>query len=132
MLFRSVVSVTGSATTGSTSAAVTNPDAGTSTTANAFTVNIGPTIISPNSTSKQTIPNNTQATFSITGSNFASGSSVSFSGGFNTPSVTFVDASHLTVTVTAKNGNGNKGTFDLTVTNADGGSATSSGSMVNS
>ena len=52
-----------------------------------------------------------------------SGATVSISGGLNVNSVTFVDLSNLSVNVPAKKGGSAKGTYDLTVTNPDGGSA---------
>ena len=51
--------------------------------------------------------------------------------GFTVVSTTFVSSTQLTVQVTARNGAGFRGTYNLTVTNPDGGTATSVGSIVN-
>jgi hypothetical protein len=66
----------------------------------------------------------------VTGSNFASGAVVSISGGFTVNSTTFVSASELLVKVDAGHGF-EVGTYNLTVTNPDGGSATSEKSIEN-
>jgi hypothetical protein len=69
--------------------------------------------------------------FNIIGTGFVNGATVSISGGFTVNSVTFTSATILSVNVKANAGNPNKGTFDLTVTNPDGGTVTSAQSMVN-
>jgi hypothetical protein len=106
----------------------------TGATSSAFNVTSisAPTITSPTSGSPETVAHGSQATFTITGANFASGAVVTVSGGFTVNTVTWVDASHISVTVTAGNGNNSKGTWALTLTNPDAGTATSSNSMVNS
>jgi hypothetical protein len=89
-----------------------------------------PTITSPTSASPESVPKNSSATFTIVGTGLQSGAAVSIpGGGFTVNTVTWVDASHLSVNVTATN---SRGTYDLTVTNPDGGSTTSTNSMVNS
>jgi hypothetical protein len=110
---------------------VTNPDQGTGTCTGCFTVNAGPTITFPTSSSQKVVANGTSTTFTITGTNFVSGATVSISGGFTVNTLTFVDSSHLSVNVTANNGGGARGSYNLTVKNPDGGSATSVNSMVN-
>jgi hypothetical protein len=80
---------------------------------------------------RQIVPNGTTVPVAIIGSGFVNGATVTISAGFTVNSVTFTDSSHLTVSVKANSGNPNKGTYDLTVTNPDGGWVTSVGSMVN-
>jgi hypothetical protein len=94
-------------------------------------VSTSPTITFPTSSGQETVKHNTCATFTITGTGFKNGAAVTISGGFTINKVTFVDSSHITVNVTAGNGD-DKGTYNLTVANPDGGSITSLNSMVNS
>jgi hypothetical protein len=89
-----------------------------------------PTITSPTSGSPLSVPNNTTQNITVTGTNFASGTTVSIGSGFTVNSVTVVSSTQLTVSVTAKNGNGNKGSYDLTVTSS-GTSVTSQTSIKN-
>lgn len=102
-----------------------------STGASGSTVTV--TIINPTATSQESIKHGNTATFTITGTGFQNGigvTGVTAGTGFTVNTVTWVDAQHLSVNVTA--GNGSKmGTYDLTVTNPDGSTATSKNSMVN-
>jgi hypothetical protein len=125
------ITVASGATTGARDVTVTNPDLGTGSCTGCFTVNAGPTITFPTSSSQKVVANGTTTSFTVTGTNFVSGATVSISGGFNVNSVTFVNSSSLSVNVTARNGGGARGTYNLTVKNPDGGSATSANSMVN-
>jgi len=124
------ITIAAAATTSSRSVTVTNPDTGSGACAACFMVNAGPTITFPTASSQEVVTHNATATFTITGTGFQSGTTVTVSGGFTINSVTYVDASHISVNVTALGG-GFKGTYDLTVTNLDGGSRTSTGSMKN-
>lgn len=123
-------------TVGTSSVTVTVTDAAGATASRILSLTISPqppTITFPTSSSKESIPNGNTATFTITGTLFQSGLTVSIagSGKFQNLSWTFIDSGHISVTVTAQNGNGNKGTSSITVTNPDGGSATSANSIVN-
>jgi trimeric autotransporter adhesin len=114
------ITISAGAATGARNVTVTNPDAGTGTCSGCFTVNTGPTVtsVSPSSVAHSSTQNVT-----VNGTNFASGATVSFSGGVTVNSVTFVDSSHLTVNVTT-GGNSQKGTYNVTVTNPDAGTGT--------
>jgi prepilin-type N-terminal cleavage/methylation domain-containing protein len=121
--------------TGTYSVAISLTDAAGAPASKTLTLKIlsAPAITSPTNSSQQTIPNGNTATFTITGSGFQAGLTVSIAGGgvFTNLSWTFVDSGHISVTVTAKNGNGSRGTSSITVTNPDGGTVTSSNSIVN-
>jgi hypothetical protein len=124
------ITISASATTGAGNVTVTNPDAGNGSCGGCFTVNAGPTITTPTSSSPITVQHGQSTTFTIVGTGFVSGATVTISGGFNiTAGPTFVDSSHVSLTVKANNGQA--GTYNLTVTNPDGGWVTSAGSMVN-
>ena len=112
--------------------ATSNPAYGT-IVSTAFNVTVSaPTITFPTSSNRESVPNGAQATFTVTGTSFASGARVTISSGFTSTSWTWLSLTQISVTTTAKNGNGNKGTDNLTVTNPDGGTVTSTGSIVNS
>jgi hypothetical protein len=126
------ISVESGAGTGARTVAVTNPDGGTDTLPGGFTVNAGPAITSPINAfgSRAKITHNTSGEFKVLGSGFVSGATVSIAGGFSNISVTFVNSGELKVKATAGNGS-QTGRYDLTVTNPDGGSATSKESVEN-
>lgn len=124
------VTISSGATTGSRSVAVTNPDGGSGSCPACFTVNAGPTITFPTATAQEVVTHNQTASFTVTGTGFQSGVAVAISGGFTVTSVAYVDATQITVNVTALGG-AFKGVYDLTVTNPDGGARTSTGSMKN-
>lgn len=66
------------------------------------------------------------APVTISGTNFISGATVSFApGGLAVSNVTFVSSTQINVQVTA--GANGKGTYDIVVTNPDGGTASTSG-----
>jgi len=117
---------------GARTVTVTNPDGGTGSLANDFTVTAGPNITSPTSSisNRVKIAHNNTGEFKILGSGFVSGATVSISGGFTVNLVTFVNAGELKVKVTAGNGS-QTGKYNLTVTNPDGGSDTSEGAIEN-
>ena len=89
-----------------------------------------PTITFPTASAQEVVTHNQTASFTVTGTAFQSGATVAISGGFTITGVTYVDVSHITVNVTALGG-AFKGVYDLTVTNPDGGTRTSTGSMKN-
>ena len=126
------ISVESGASTGARTVTVTNPDGGTDTIAGGFTVNAAPSISSPTSSfgSRVRITHSTSGEFKVLGSGFVSGMTVSISGGFTVNSMTFVNSGELKVKVTAGN-NGQRGAYDLTVTNPDGGWDISEGSIEN-
>jgi len=119
------VIVAGNATVGSRNVTVTNPDTTSATCSGCFTVDLGPTVTS-------LVPSafgpGTTGTITVTGSNFASGIKVGFSGGdVATTSVSVVSSSQLSVGVSVSS-TAIAGTRNLTVTNAtDQGSFTCSG-----
>jgi hypothetical protein len=126
------ITVDSAASTGARTVTVTNPDGGTDTIASGFTVNAAPSITSPTSSfgSRVKITHSTSGEFKVLGSGFVSGMTVSISGGFTVNSTTFVNSGELKVKVTAGT-NGQRGDYDLTVTNPDGGSDTSENSVEN-
>src|SRR5205085_2868642 len=69
---KATITVESAATTGLRNVTVTNPDAGVSS-ASAFTVNAGPTITSPTSSSKVKVKKGNSAEFKVIGTNFVSG-----------------------------------------------------------
>jgi hypothetical protein len=124
------VTISSGASTGGRSVTVTNPDGGSGSCPGCFTVNAAPTITFPTASAQEVVTHNQTTSFTVTGGAFQAGIVVSISGGFTINSVAYVDPSHITVNVTALGG-AFKGTYDLTVTNPDGGSGTSTGSVKN-
>jgi hypothetical protein len=115
------ITISSGATTGARNVNVTNNDGSApATCSGCFTVNSGPTVtsVSPSSVAHGTTQNVT-----VNGTNFASGATVSFSGGVTVNSVTFVDSGHLTVNLTTGNGS-QKGTYSVSVANPDAGTGT--------
>ena len=116
------VSVSTTAATGARTVTVHNLDGGIASLANAFTVNARPTItsLSPNSRAR----GQANQTIVVTGTGFVNGAIVSFSGsGITVVSVTWTDASHLSVKVSVASGAAT-GNRNVTVTNPDQGSFT--------
>jgi hypothetical protein len=116
------VSISATAALGARNVTVRNLDGGTASLANAFTVNARPTItsLSPNSRARGT----SNQTIVVTGSGFAGGAAVTFSGtGITVVSVTWTDASHLSVKINVASGAAT-GNRNVTVTNLDQGSFT--------
>ena len=119
------VSVASTATTGLRSVTVVRPDLGQSTLANAFTVAPLPTITSITPTSRGQGAANQNIT--VTGTNFRSGATASFSGtGITVNSVTVSSATTAVVNITVA-ATATLGLRDLTITNSIGGSVTRAG-----
>jgi hypothetical protein len=110
------VSIASTATTGLRNLTVTNGDGQQVTCSNCFTVNPGPTItsVSPSAFSWKT-----NTTVTITGTNFNAGVAVTSPGGTVT-NVTRVSSTQITAVLNYQT----KGSFDITVTNTDGGTTT--------
>jgi hypothetical protein len=125
------ITIAAGATTGSRNITLTNGDAGVGSCSGCFTVNAAPTITSPTSALPQTVTNGQTVSFNIIGTGFVNGATVTISGGFTVNSVTFTTSTILSVNVKANTGQAQRGTYDLTVTNPDGGTVTSAQSMVN-
>jgi hypothetical protein len=123
----SKISIESAASPGTRVVTVTNTDGGVGSLAAAFTVNAGPNILTPSTSSPVRISRgSSSAEVKVTGSNFVSGATVSISGGFSVTSTTFVNAGEIKVKVSAPN---QRSKFDLTVTNPDGGSDITEGSV---
>jgi hypothetical protein len=126
------LSIESGASAGARAVTVTNLDGGVGSLVSGFTVSAGPKISTPTSSfqSRVKIAHGTSGEFKITGSGFVSGATVSISGGFTVNLTTFVNSGELKVKVQAE-GTNQKGKYDLTVTNPDGGSDTSEESIEN-
>jgi hypothetical protein len=119
------ITIAAGATTGANSATLTNGDGSSATKASAFTVNAAPTVTSaaPSSRGQGAASQN----ITITGTNFESGASVSFSAaGVAVNSTTYVSATSLTANITIAAG-ATTGANSVTVTNADHSVATGTG-----
>jgi hypothetical protein len=114
------ISVATNAPVGTRSLTLRNPsDGGIAALASALTVTPRPTIASLNPGSRSRGQSNQNIV--ITGTGFASGASVAFSGsGINVVSVTFTDAGHITVKISVAS-NAATGNRSVTVTNPDQG-----------
>ena len=89
-----------------------------------------PTITFPTAASPVDPGHNGTTTFTLTGTGFVNGVTVTGNGSAKVNSFTYLSSSQITVTVKGSGGNGATGSF--TVTNPDGGNVTSaSGSFVN-
>jgi Bacterial Ig-like domain/IPT/TIG domain len=119
------VTIASDAPIGARDVIVTNPDAGTSTCDDCFTVGKKPTLTS--ASPNQLGQGASAQPVTLTGTDFVSGATVSTPGGsgVSVGTVQFVDAQHLTVPLTVA-ADATVGTVALTVTNPDGGSATCS------
>ena len=117
------VSISATAAVGARNLTIRNPsDGGTASKANAFTVNVRPTITSLNPNSRARGQANQNIV--VTGTGFQAGALVSFSGsGITIVSVTFTDSSHLTVKISVASGAAT-GSRNVTVTNPDQGTFT--------
>lgn len=113
------VTVAADAALGSRDVIVTNPDGGTRTAVNGFTVTAAP---APTSASPAARPQGAaNQAVTITGANFVTGATVAFAGpGVTVNSTTFVSATQLTVDVTVAAGAA-PGPRDVHVTNPDAG-----------
>jgi hypothetical protein len=113
--------VAAGATTGAGNVTVTNPDAGTGTGTNVFTVNAGPTI---STLGRTTGSRGSSYTFNVNGTGFVSGATTTFSNpGITDNSTSFVSATRLSVNITIASG-ASTGLCNVTVTNPDAGNAT--------
>jgi hypothetical protein len=113
------VSVAAGAATGARDVKVTNPNGGTATLTNGFTITASPTItsVSPNSEPRGAA----NQPVVINGSNFGVGATVAFSGtGITVSSVVRNSANQLTVTLSVTAA-ASLGARNVTVTNTDGG-----------
>ncbi|MHB8234064.1 MAG: beta strand repeat-containing protein [Solirubrobacteraceae bacterium] len=123
------VAVESGASTGLRTVTVTNGDGGTSSLANGFTVDAKPTITSliP---SRPKVSHGSPGEFEIVGTGFVAGTTVTISGGFSVTNTAVSGSTKIKVKVTAGGAN-EKGTYSITVTNPDGGAATSFNSIEN-
>jgi hypothetical protein len=117
------VTITTGATVGARNVTVTNLDGGISTGTGVFTVNAVPTITSPTLGSPVNPGRNGTTTFTMTGTNFVSGLTVTGNGAASVQSFTWLTATTVSVRVTGSGSFGALGSF--TVTNPDGGTVTS-------
>jgi hypothetical protein len=90
-----------------------------------------PAVAAPSAGSQFTLQHGNSGSLTITGTGFQPGATVTFSGGHFTITGPIVVAGPTRITVPVQAVTNSKGTSDLTVTNPDGGTATASGSMVN-
>jgi hypothetical protein len=117
------ITIASGASTGSRTVTVTNPDTTTASLESGFTVNAGPTITTPTAASPINPGHNGTTTFTLTGSNFVAGLTVTGNGTAEVTSFTRESSTAIKVTVSGKGEN--KGLGSFTVTNPDGGKATS-------
>ena len=116
------VTIASNATTGARSVTVTNPDAGTFTLSNGFTVNASPTISSLSPATR--LQGASNQTITVTGTGFQSGAVISFSGsGITINSTTVNTSTSITLNVSIAS-NATTGARSVTVTNPDGGTYT--------
>ncbi|HWF31969.1 MAG TPA: IPT/TIG domain-containing protein, partial [Solirubrobacteraceae bacterium] len=115
------VSLTGSATTGARSVTVTNPDGGTGTGTNVFTVNAAPSVESstPSSRGQGAVGQ----TVTLKGKNFVNGATASFGTGVTVNSTTFKSSTELSADITVE-GTAATGPRAVSVTNPDAGVGT--------
>ena len=119
------ITISSSATTGLRNLTVTNPDAGTGTATNVFTVNGVPTVTSTSPSSGNQGASNFNVT--VNGTSLESGAAASFSGtGITVNSTTFVNSTQLTANITITAG-ATTGLRNVTVTNPDNTTATGTG-----
>ena len=124
-----VVTISGVATVGTRDVTVTSPDGAPAVTLpGAFTVNAAPAIstIAPTHLGQGA----SGQTLTVSGSNFVAGATAAFTkpastGSVSIGSVTFDNAGQLTLNNVAVSANATAGAWTLTVTNPDGGVATS-------
>jgi hypothetical protein len=121
---KATISVESGAATGSRTVSLVNGDAGgPASLANAFTVNAGPTIATPTKASPINPGHNGETTFTMTGTNFVNGLTVTGSGTAEVQAFKWLTSTTISVTVKGRGENTGLGSF--TVTNPDGGSVTS-------
>jgi hypothetical protein len=117
------ITIAANASTGARTVTVTNPDTTSASLASGFTVNAGPTITSPTKASPINPGHNGETTFTMTGTSFVNGLTVTGNGTAEVQAFKWLTSTTISVTVKGKGEN--KGTGSFTVTNPDGGSATS-------
>ncbi len=115
-----VISIASNAPTGAGNVTVTNPDGGTGTGTDVFTVNGPPTVTSTSPSSRG--QGAVSQTITINGTNFVSGASLAAT--FSNPGITvnstnFVNSTSITATITIS-GSASTGAGNVTVTNGDG------------
>lgn len=121
--FNVSISVGSSAAIGSTSTiTVTNPDGMSGTSSALLTIVSAPVITSPTTASPCQIKKSTSGTCIITGTGFVAGDTVTLSGGYTIMSYAYSSSTQITVNVTASSAL--KTTWDITVTDPSGASAT--------
>jgi hypothetical protein len=121
---KATISVESGAATGSRTVSLVNGDAGgPASLANAFTVNAGPTIATPTKASPINPGHNGTTSFTMTGGNFVSGLTVTGNGPAIVTKFKWLSSTSISVEVEGKGEN--KGLGSFTVTNPDGGSASS-------
>ncbi len=118
------ITIEASASTGPRTVTVTNPDQGTGSLANAFTINVPPNVESTNPSSRS--QGASKQTVAIKGSGFASGASSSFGSGVIVESTSFVSSTELSAKITVE-ASASTGARTVTVTNPDGGVDTLTG-----
>jgi hypothetical protein len=117
------ITIASNATTGARTVTVTNPDTTSASLTSGFTVNAGPTITSPTKASPINPGHNGEATFTMTGTNFVNGLTVTGNGTAEVQAFKWLTST--TISVTVKGHGENKGLGSFTVTNPDAGSVTS-------
>src|SRR6266850_1361178 len=119
------ITIAASATTGTRTVTVTNPDAQSASLANGFTVNQAPPPPPPTLSSISPTSGQQSQTLNdiLTGTNFLSGASCSFGTGITVNSCAFNSATQMTANITIA-ASATTGTRTVTVTNPDAQSAT--------
>jgi len=117
------ITIESGASTGARTVTVTNPDATTASLSSGFTVNPGPTITSPTKASPINPGRGGTTTFTMAGTNFVSGLTVTGNGTATVKKATWLSSTSISIEVEGKGEKGGPGSF--TVTNPDGGRATS-------
>jgi hypothetical protein len=114
---------------------VTNGDGTTASCANCFTVNPAPapTVSSPSTASPQTISQTGTTTFTINGTGFQPGVSVTTSGDnhFAVTSYSYISSTQIQVTMTNSYTNSGSHKANLIIANPDNGTVTSAGCVSN-
>jgi outer membrane protein assembly factor BamB len=124
----STATVAASVATGTYNLQVTNPDGGTATCTGCLTVTAAPPAPTLTGVSPGAVGQQAKVTLDLTGTNFTSGSTVSFSAsGITADAVDFVSSTSLEVT-TSVTSSATIGAANVTVTTA-GGSATCTGCL---
>ena len=118
------IDIASNATTGARNITITNPDTTTATITSGLTINLGPTITSPTEAAPGHTGHNLEANINITGTNFVSPPTISFSNVEFSLVGELKFNSSTSLTAKVKESGGNSAKSNITVTNPDGGSAT--------